>query len=186
MTRYSWWEVEIDGAKVIKIMKEHYAHRMEFPEIDVIPGFMAENRLGRKSGKGFYLFEDGKSKLSGGKKVVDPAVYGYLPKGMPTMPTHLENMGQRLLLSLVNEAAWCLHEGVLRDPRAGDLGAVMGIGFPPFEGGPFRYADRVGVGHIVNRMRALATACGRRFEPCPLLVEMAESERSFYPEESEA
>lgn len=180
-------EVGIDvGAKVIKIMKEHYSHRMEFPSVDVIPEFMAEKRLGRKSNKGFYLYEDGESKLTSGKKVIDPSVYRYLPKGMPTMPTNLENMGQRLLLSLVNEAAWCLHEGILREPMAGDLGAVMGIGFPPFEGGPFRYCDRIGLPQIVSRMQALATACGRRFDPCPILVDMAADSSQFYPAGTES
>jgi 3-hydroxyacyl-CoA dehydrogenase/enoyl-CoA hydratase/3-hydroxybutyryl-CoA epimerase len=174
-------EVGIDvGAKVIKVMKQHYADRMEFPSVDVIPEFLAEKRLGRKSGKGFYLYENGESKVVQGKKVVDPAVYRYLPKGMPTMPTDLENMGQRLILSLVNEAVWCLHDGTLREPMAGDLGAVMGIGFPPFEGGPFHYCDRCGVENIVTRMQTLATACGRRFEPCPLLLENAAAGKSFY------
>jgi 3-hydroxyacyl-CoA dehydrogenase / enoyl-CoA hydratase / 3-hydroxybutyryl-CoA epimerase len=174
-------EVGIDvGAKVIKVMKEYYSDRMEFPSVDVIPEFMAEKRLGRKSGLGFYRYENGESVIVQGKKVVDESVYRYLPKGLPTMPTDLASMGERLILSLVNEAAWCLHDGTLREPMAGDLGAVMGIGFPPFEGGPFHYCDRRGAQEVVARMKALATACGRRFEPCPLLVEKADQSKRFY------
>ncbi len=91
-------------------------------------------------------------------------------------------MGERLLLALVNEAAYCLQEGILLDPISGDLGAVMGIGFPPFEGGPFRYCDRHGAGKVVARMQTLAETVSPRFEPCPLLVDAASSSRRFHGE----
>ena len=85
------------------------------------------------------------------------------------------------MLALVNEAAWCKHEGVLRNAESGDLGAVMGIGFPPFEGGPFKYCDRLGLKTVVARLNALESKLGRRFKPCPLLVQMAEQGQTFYP-----
>jgi 3-hydroxyacyl-CoA dehydrogenase/enoyl-CoA hydratase/3-hydroxybutyryl-CoA epimerase len=57
----------------------------------------------------------------------------------------------------------------------------MGSGFPPFEGGPFRYCDKVGVAQIVGQMNALVEKHGPRFTPCPLLVERAARGEPFYP-----
>ncbi|MMZ68399.1 Fatty acid oxidation complex subunit alpha [compost metagenome] len=81
---------------------------------------------------------------------------------------------------MVNEAAYCLQEGILRDATDGDLGAVMGLGFPPIHGGPFRYADALGLKTVVARLEALAKAHGPRFTPAPLLVEMAQGDRRFH------
>jgi 3-hydroxyacyl-CoA dehydrogenase/enoyl-CoA hydratase/3-hydroxybutyryl-CoA epimerase len=173
-------EVGIDvGAKVIKIMKDSYGDRMEFPDSDLVDEFMAEGRLGRKANKGFYVYEKGESKMAKGRKIVDPEVAARLSGRSPE--GDLSAIAERLVLALVNEAAWCLHEGILREPRAGDLGAVMGIGFPPFEGGPFRYCDRLGIQQVVTRLRALSSSKGRRFAPCPTLIERAESSAVFYP-----
>lgn len=172
-------EVGIDvGAKVIKIMKESYGERMEFPESDLVDVFMAEGRLGRKANKGFYVYEKGKSKLVKGQKVVDPKVLSLVPSGTKTADR--PKIAERLVLALVNEAAWCLHEGILREPRAGDLGAVMGIGFPPMEGGPFRYCDRIGIQTVVQRLETLAQENGRRYAPCPMLKTRAETGAVFY------
>ena len=172
-------EVGIDvGAKVIQIMKQSYGDRMEFPDTSMVDEFLAEGRKGRKSGKGFYVYTKGESKTVKGRKIVDPAVTARM--GVSPQSMSPEAISERLILALVNEAAWCLHDGILREPRAGDLGAVMGIGFPPMEGGPFQYCDRIGVPKIVERLRALATSQGQRFEPCPLLETKEADKSSFY------
>ena len=174
-------EVGIDvGAKVIKVMREHYGHRLELPDDDVNGQFVEDGRLGRKANKGFFLYQNGESVTQEGRKVVDQAVYTHLPAGAGSKPADPKAMAERLVLALVNEAAWCLHEGVLRDGESGDLGAVMGIGFPPFEGGPFRYCDKLGLKTVVARLNALESKHGKRFKPCPLLVEKAEKGESFY------
>lgn len=173
-------EVGIDvGQKVLDTMKEAYSGHMEFPPDD-IGRFVQEGRLGRKANKGFFLYENGKSKTENGEKVVDPAIYAMLPLGKSSTRPDLAELGERFVLSLVNEAVRCLGEGVLLDAESGDLGAVMGIGFPPFEGGPFRYVDRYGAADIVARLRKLEVRHGRRFAPCPLLVEMAENGKRFF------
>jgi 3-hydroxyacyl-CoA dehydrogenase/enoyl-CoA hydratase/3-hydroxybutyryl-CoA epimerase len=76
-----------------------------------------------------------------------------------------------------------LEEGVLHSARDGDVGAVMGIGFPPFRGGPFWYVDTVGAADVVKRLRALEAKHGKRFAPAKLLVEHAESGARFFPDE---
>jgi 3-hydroxyacyl-CoA dehydrogenase/enoyl-CoA hydratase/3-hydroxybutyryl-CoA epimerase len=81
---------------------------------------------------------------------------------------------------MVNEAALCLGEGVLRSPRDGDVGAVFGLGFPPFRGGPFRYADTASAATIVDKLRAYEARFGRRFTPAPKLVELARKGGTFF------
>jgi 3-hydroxyacyl-CoA dehydrogenase/enoyl-CoA hydratase/3-hydroxybutyryl-CoA epimerase len=88
---------------------------------------------------------------------------------------------ERCVLAMVNEAMRCLEEGVLRSPRDGDVGAVFGIGFPPFRGGPFRYVDSVGSGAIVAQLEVLADRFPGRFTPSGILVEQARARGRFYP-----
>lgn len=174
-------EVGIDvGVKVLKEMKHYYGERMQLPP-DVSAALMEEGRLGRKNNKGFYLYRDGKSVNDDhGHKQIDETVYRHFPGGKGTKQADWREMADRLILGLVNESALCLQEGILRDAYAGDLGAVMGIGFPPFEGGPFRFVDRFGARSTVDKMRALEAKYGKRFAPCKLLVDMAERGGKFY------
>jgi 3-hydroxyacyl-CoA dehydrogenase/enoyl-CoA hydratase/3-hydroxybutyryl-CoA epimerase len=168
-------EVGIDvGAKVLKTMREAYGDRMQIPDSGMTDAFLAEGRIGRKASKGFYLYEGGESKLSGGQKLVDPGATKHLT-GYGTKSPDLAMMGDRLVLALVNEAAHCLEEGILREPMAGDLGAIMGIGFPPMLGGPLFHADVRGAQRVVDQLREYAVAYGQRFEPSALLVRHAES-----------
>ena len=74
----------------------------------------------------------------------------------------------------MNEAAHCLGEGILRSARDGDVGAVFGLGWPPFRGGPFRYADTLGAAHVVERLRAYQGRFGARFTPAPSLLQAAQ------------
>jgi 3-hydroxyacyl-CoA dehydrogenase/enoyl-CoA hydratase/3-hydroxybutyryl-CoA epimerase len=82
---------------------------------------------------------------------------------------------------MVNEAALCLEQGVLRSARDGDVGAVFGIGFPPFRGGPFRYVDRLGAAEVVHRLESLDDRFPGRFTPGGLLAEHARLHKRFYP-----
>jgi 3-hydroxyacyl-CoA dehydrogenase / enoyl-CoA hydratase / 3-hydroxybutyryl-CoA epimerase len=81
----------------------------------------------------------------------------------------------------VNEAVRCLEERILRSARDGDVGAVFGIGFPPFRGGPFRYVDSVTAERVVAQLEELSARFSPRFEPAQLLVSMANGRRQFYP-----
>ena len=80
---------------------------------------------------------------------------------------------------MLNEAARCLDEGIIRSPRDGDIGAVFGIGFPPFLGGPFRYMDSLGAANVVNTLANLMHQYGDRFAPCEALRQRAERGENF-------
>ncbi|MBX6333114.1 MAG: fatty acid oxidation complex subunit alpha FadJ, partial [Gemmatimonadaceae bacterium] len=128
---------------------------------------------------GFYRYD------AKGKKVgVDETVYDLLPTGRMRNQIPAAEMQQRCVLAMVNEAVRCLEEGILRSPRDGDVGAVFGIGFPPFRGGPFRYIDTVGASNIVRQLEVYRGRFAPRFTPAKLLQEMAASGRAFYPAEA--
>ncbi len=166
-------EVGIDvGAKVGKILHQAFGHRMEPPA--ALERVMADGRLGRKSRKGFYTY--GKR-----KKEVDATVYDLLPGGRDRKKVRREEITERVALQMVNEAIRCLGEGILRSPRDGDVGAIFGLGFPPFLGGPFRYADAIGPKALLERLERWQDRFGDRFEPAPLLVEHARTEKKFHP-----
>ena len=82
---------------------------------------------------------------------------------------------------MLNEAARCLAEDVIRSPRDGDVGAVYGFGFPPFRGGPFRYMDTIGLSELVKRLEDLNDRFPGRYDPADILVSMARRGEKFYP-----
>ncbi len=166
-------EVGIDvGAKVGKILHEAFGERMVPPK--ALEKVIADGRLGRKSKKGFYTY-------GGKKKEVDETVYDLLPGGKRRKKLSRDEIAERVVLQLVNEAVRCLGEGILRSARDGDVGAIFGLGFPPFLGGPFRYADAIGPKALLDRVERWHDKLGDRFEPAPLLVEHARAGRTFYP-----
>jgi 3-hydroxyacyl-CoA dehydrogenase / enoyl-CoA hydratase / 3-hydroxybutyryl-CoA epimerase len=165
-------EVGIDvGAKVGKILHAAFGDRMSPP--DALGAVVAAGRLGRKNRKGFYTY-DGKAKR------VDPTVYDLVPGGRARKTFAPEEMQERVVLQMLNEAIRCLGEGILRSPRDGDIGAVFGLGFPPFLGGPFRHADAMGTKKLLERMQALRERHGARFEPAPLLAEKGRAGDRFH------
>lgn len=91
-----------------------------------------------------------------------------------------EEVVTRCLWMMINEAAYCLQEGIISDPMHGDIGAIFGLGFPPFRGGPFRYMDSLGLAESVSTLERLAKQHGERFTPAPILIEMAKKNEGFY------
>ena len=170
-------EVGIDvAAHVSRDLGKAFAARGAAPSATFGKLFDAGYR-GRKNGKGFYRY--GPSTRPGGRKEVDRDVYAHFG-GTERKPMRAADLVDRLVLLMVNEAAWCLQEGVVASPRDADAGAVMGLGFPPFRGGPFRWVDAVGAAEVVARMERLRTLCGKRFTPAPLLLEAARTGRPFH------
>jgi 3-hydroxyacyl-CoA dehydrogenase/enoyl-CoA hydratase/3-hydroxybutyryl-CoA epimerase len=107
-----------------------------------------KGQLGRKSGRGFYEWQDGKA--------VKPV---YDSSELPP------DIGDRLILPMLNEAVACLHEGVVGDADQLDAGVIFGTGFAPFRGGPLKYARDRGVSEILRELERLAETFGDRFQP---------------------
>jgi 3-hydroxyacyl-CoA dehydrogenase / enoyl-CoA hydratase / 3-hydroxybutyryl-CoA epimerase len=161
------------AAHVATALHVAFGERLRAP--GALAALRADHRQGRKNGRGFYLYGRGHR----AEQRVDDTVYQALdirPRKAP-MP---EEISMRCSLALVNEALRCRGEGILRSARDGDVGAVFGIGFPAFRGGPFRYVDVLGAPEILRRTRSLEQRFGARFEPAPLLVEMARKGMRFY------
>ena len=168
-------EVGIDvGGKVGQTLFEAFGTRMAPSE--ALRRVVESGRTGRKGKRGFYLYDE-----TGKKNAVDASVYDLLPHGAIRRPIDPEEIRQRCVLAMVNEAARCLEEGVLRSARDGDVGAVFGIGFPPFRGGPFRYVDSVGAVALVDELEGLNGRFPGRFVPAELLLDYARGHRRFYP-----
>lgn len=169
-------EVGIDvGAHIVVTLNQAFGDRI--PLIDGVDKVLDDDRKGKKNGRGFYDYSDD----SKGKNV-DQSIYtvmGVSNAGRLEL-SRLE-ITERIILTMLNEAAYCLGDGVLRSARDGDIGAIFGLGFPPFLGGPFRYMDTLGAVAVVEKLEALKVQHGPRFTPAPVLLELAKSGKGFYP-----
>ena len=168
-------EIGLDvGAKIAPILTEHLGSRFTPPPVLAL--LIGDGRKGKKNRRGFYRYT---RHFFQRQPRVDPSVYPLLniqvsPRG------HDAELAEPCVLSLLNEAARCLEEGIIQSARDGDIAAIFGIGFPPFLGGPFRYMDRLGASQVVNRLLVLKDKYGPQFEPCDRLKTMANTQQSFY------
>lgn len=159
--------------KVMGIMTNAFPQRFVAPDNweNVLEG-----RQGKSSGRGFY-------KYTGKSRTPDKSVYKVLPN-----PERVSLDGaaiaERCAFAFLNECAYCLHEEILRTPRDGDVGAVFGLGYPPFHGGPFFHMDTLGLPQVVATLEKLASLHGDRFQPAPNLTEMARTQGQFFAKES--
>lgn len=132
-------------------------------------------RLGRKGGLGFYRYRNGRA------KGFDSEVYRAMGRdGIARRTPDAEEVRERLVLTMVNEAARVLEEGIVVTAADVDLGMVMGTGFPPFRGGLLKYADDRGLANVVRAVKALGDRFGARFEPSPLLLELGARDGAFH------
>ena len=131
-----------------------------------------EGYMGRKNKKGMYTY-DGK------KKEVNAEIYQYFGGSNRNNPD-AETAQFRMALTMINEAAYCLEEGILKSATDGDLGAILGLGFPPFLGGPFRYIDQIGADKIVEKLNAFTDKFGPRFKPAQILLDHVKNGKSFH------
>jgi len=116
--------------------------------------------LGRKSGSGFYEYRKG-------KPVKSKVESGYRPP---------EDLTDRLILRMLNEAVTCLREGVVEDADLLDAGMIFGTGFAPFRGGPLHYIHEQGMDTVRSRLEALEARHGARFRPDPGWTSLAEGD----------
>jgi 3-hydroxyacyl-CoA dehydrogenase/enoyl-CoA hydratase/3-hydroxybutyryl-CoA epimerase len=159
-------EVGLDvGAHISETLSAAFGQRHE--TLTKLNRILTAGRKGRKNQKGFYLYSDKKKAKN---KQVDESIYGLL--GVIPEPgkitAHL--IVKRCVYAMLNEAAFCLDENILRSARDGDIGAIFGLGFPPYTGGPFRYIDSIGMDKFANELLEFSKTYGDRFEPCPRLT----------------
>lgn len=168
-------EVGLDIAgKSGPIMAAAFGDRMAPSE--TLRRVVESGRLGRKAKSGFYRYGD-----DGKRQGVDDTVYALTPAGATRQTVAMSEIQQRCVLPLLNEAVRCLQHGIIRSARDGDIGAVFGIGFPPFLGGPFRHIDTIGLPVVIEQLDALNARFPGRFEPAAMLREMAATGRRFHP-----
>jgi 3-hydroxyacyl-CoA dehydrogenase/enoyl-CoA hydratase/3-hydroxybutyryl-CoA epimerase len=173
-------EVGIDvGAKVAKILAEGYGERMAVaPVLEHIAHDL--KLLGAKGKRGFYLHEGKKRGLNPEIAAAVKTVRDRERRAPRTFAD--EEIVDRCMLIMVNEAARCLEERVVAKAAFLDLAMVMGTGFPPQRGGPLHHADHIGLRTVVDRLNHLHLRCGLRFKPTESLVQMAtRGERFFNP-----
>lgn len=168
-------EVGIDvGAKISPILQAELGERFAAPA--AFDKLIADGRLGKKVKKGIYLYG---GKASGKGKQVDESIYTLL--GIkPSGKLSAQEIAQRCTYMMLNEAVRCLDESIIRNARDGDVGAIFGIGFPPFLGGPFSLVDSIGAIALVYQLNSWATQYGERFTPCDALIKMAEQGTTCY------
>ena len=133
-------------------------------------------RLGKKSGKGFYDWPQEK----GGVRRIWPELATHFPSRLQPDEVDVEEVKKRFLYIQALETARCFEEKVLRDIRDGDVGAILGWGFAPWSGGPLSLIDMVGTRRFVEECEALAQKYGERFMPPALLRDMAAKDERFY------
>ncbi len=145
------------------------------PSEGVIVTMNELGRLGRKNGKGFYVYPEG-----GAKKYLWPELSATVAEPGEASDATPEAIRERLLYRQMVECARCFAEGVLETPEDGDLGAIFGWGFAPFTGGPFSHMDTLGIANVVAILDGLTQRHGERFAPPQMLRDMAASGDTFY------
>jgi 3-hydroxyacyl-CoA dehydrogenase len=160
------------SAKVARVLGAAFPSQDLRP--DMLERLVAAGRLGKKSGRGFYVH------ARRGQPRVDPGVYKLIGTEGRQRPADNE-IQDRLVLPMINEACRILEEKVVRQPSDVDVGMIYGTGFPPFRGGLLRYADHLGARVVAERLLALAGRLGARFKPCDALMERASRGERFYP-----
>jgi len=177
-------EVGIDvGAHVSEILAPLMARRGVVSNVrNIFEQLGAADYRGRKNNKGFYRYDTPrrKRKKKKGKEVNNDIYNIFGGKERKTFDT--KEIQDRLSLVMVNEAAYCLQEEILRSPSDGDIGAVFGLGFPPFLGGPFRYMDHLEPKHVLSLLEKLENKYGARFKPAKIIKDKANSNEQFYQE----
>ena len=162
-------EVGIDVAEeVAGTLGAAFPDRLRVPE--TLTRMVISGALGRKSGKGFFDHTGAAGPVPNAELAV--------PRGEREFDR--AQLESRMVLTMLNEAARCLEEGIVETPGDVDFAMVTGTGWAPFRGGPLRYADTLGIDRVVEALSRLANEFGPRFAPCDRLAELAREKKQFY------
>lgn len=158
--------------KVTKSFEKAYGERMKTPRILEL---MYDAKLyGKKDKRGFYIYDKDNAKINPEIARLNASI------GKNKTPPSEEEILPRFTLVMINEAARCLEEGIIKNPAYLDMALIMGIGFPPYRGGLLKYADELGIETIVNQLESLQSKYGERFKPANLLLAMKQKNEKFY------
>lgn len=157
------------GYKVASVLSQGYGERMEVSKL-LDRTYNELHLLGKKANLGFYIHE-------GKNKKPNPAI-----EGLKSGKRHFsdEEIVDRAILIMVNEAAYCLQENIVKNAQHLDVAMIMGTGFPPFRGGLLKYADTYGLEKVLHSLLRLRDKHGMRFEPAGLLQELVQKGSTFY------
>ena len=163
-----------------EIRKRRYIERPNFLYSKVGDKVAELGRFGQKTGKGWYLYEAGNRKPIP-DPLVDTIVADYRKaNNIPTRSISDEEIVERLIYSLVNEAAYILEEGIALRASDIDMVYLTGYGFPPYRGGPMFYADTVGLPKVLAAIEGFQKGyMGEVWKPAPLLVQLAKDGKKF-------
>jgi 3-hydroxyacyl-CoA dehydrogenase/enoyl-CoA hydratase/3-hydroxybutyryl-CoA epimerase/enoyl-CoA isomerase len=177
--------VGIDTANhATQVMSSGFPDRFAFSDKPVHSVMYEQKRYGQKNGAGFYKYETDKKGKS--KKVEDPVALELVrPLQKEAREFSDEEIIARLMIPMCNEVVRCLEEGIVGTPAEADMGLVLGIGFPPFRGGPLRYIDQLVVGDKTGavafcELAARFTGLGKIYEAPATLQKMAAENSRFF------
>jgi 3-hydroxyacyl-CoA dehydrogenase / enoyl-CoA hydratase / 3-hydroxybutyryl-CoA epimerase len=170
-------EVAVDLAwKILKATEADLGAAAVDPKQKALLAEMVEkrSRFGRKNGKGFYDYpQNAPKRLWSGLADLQPNRFN-------VDDIDIAMLKRRLLGIQALESARCIEDRVVTDVREADVGSILGFGFAPFTGGTISYIDGMGVKNFVQMCNDLAKACGERFKPSKLLIDMANKGETFY------
>jgi len=166
------------GGDVCQHVADDLLNRLEtnFPKSEFLKLMIDNKDVGKKSGRGFYKYTNGKSTGVSSKLPTSAIQSAYINQEIAD-----EEIVDRLILIMVNEAVRCLQEEVVNSPKDVDFGMIMGTGWAPFRGGPISYLDNLGALKVVQKLNELAKK-NKYFTPCDMLIEYAEKNKKFYGE----
>ena len=166
------------GCDVCQHVADDLLSRLEtsFPKSEFLNKMIENKNVGKKSGRGFYKYSNGKSTGVSSKLPTSVIKTSYIHQNFTD-----EEIVDRLILIMVNEAVRCLQEKVVSSPKDADFGMIMGTGWAPFRGGPISYLDNLGAEKVVKKLKIIAKK-SKYFTPCDMLLEYAENDKKFYGE----
>jgi 3-hydroxyacyl-CoA dehydrogenase len=136
-------------------------------------------KFGKKTGQGLYRYEGREKRPNPELDTMLAAVRkqrGLTPRSNITV----QEITDRLMMIMVNTAAWCLEKGVVQEPGDVDLGLIMGAGFPPFKGGLLKYCDKIGIIRVKETLDRYSQSAGPRFSPAQMITDLAKQGKGFY------